>query len=78
MFAKKIAKMNQGYTIMTEEKRFYTMLLIVGIPLVVLDFMSLVSGHKGLDFIALIWLLSLIAIRLWWIEGNLKKYLDEK
>ena len=73
--AKVFAKLNNKYDNMQEPNRFYIMILIVAIPLVILGFFSLITDHKGFEFIEMFWILFLIIIRYWWVQGNLRKYL---
>jgi len=78
VFAKNIAKLNQKYDGMKEPGRFYTMLSFTFLPWMVLDMIALVAGNRGFHILAIAWIIFLIVIRFWWIEGNLKKWLDEK
>ena len=73
--AKVFAKLNNKYDSMEEISKFYTMILLVAIPLVTLGIFSLITDHTGFELLEMIWILFLIVIRYWWVQGNLKKYL---
>jgi len=75
--ARSIAKLNLRYDKMKEPGRFYTMLVIAFVPWIFLDIFAIITSHKGFDIFEMIWIMFLIVLRLWWIEGNLKKFLDD-
>jgi len=64
---KPLAKLNLIYDKMKEPKRFITGMAFIVFPLLVF------SGKAELT--ACIWLATIIAVRIWWIHGNLRKYL---
>jgi len=73
--ARVFAKLNNKYDSMEEPNKIYTMILIVGVPLITLGFLSLITGHKGFELFEILWVLFLIVIRYWWILGKLRQYL---
>ncbi len=62
-----LAKLNSIYDKMKEPRRFITGVSFVVLPLIIF------SGNA--EITACIWVTVVITIRIWWIHGNLKKYL---
>ena len=73
--AKVFAKLNNKYDTMEEHSKLYIMILLVAIPLITLGIFSIMTGHKGFELFEILWVIFLIVIRYWWIQGNLKQYL---
>jgi hypothetical protein len=73
-----IAKLNQKYDTIKEPKRVFVMLIVVILPLMILNLFGLILDHKGFTIFALLWASFLIIIRMWWIEFNLRDYLQPK
>ena len=62
-----LSKLNLIYDRMKEPKRFITDIAFIVFPILVF------SGNAKLT--ACIWVTVIISIRIWWIHGNLGKYL---
>jgi hypothetical protein len=62
-----LAKLNLIYDRMKEPKRFITGVVFIVFPLIIF------SGKAELT--ACIWVAAIIVVRIWWIHGNLSKYL---
>ena len=75
LLVKPLAKFNQWYDSLGENKRFFMMLGLAVSPWLIMDILGWISGHIGFEIFALLWILILISLRMWWIQGNLKKYL---
>lgn len=71
----KLARANKYYDGLEEPKRFFGMLIVIS-PWIFLDLFGLIIDHKGFDIFGIIWILMLIGLRMWWVEGNLKHYLE--
>jgi len=73
---RQLAKFHNWYAGLEEGKRFLYFLLFAMGPFVTANFFKLITDHKGFDVIAWVWIVFLIAGRMWWLQGNLKKYLE--
>ena len=77
-FFKRFASLNQRYDNLRDSTRFYTFLCISVIPYIITDIISWFKGYGIANTIAFIWVLILLVIRIWWIDGNLKEWLPVK
>ena len=62
-----LVKLNSIYDKMKEPKRFFVGILFVMFPFAIF--------YVNFEICACVWITIIIAIRIWWIHGNLKKYL---
>jgi hypothetical protein len=71
-FCVKTAKLNRWIDKFHDSKRLLIGIVLAIVPWTILD---LISNRKT-NTLGFIWLLFLIAIRMWWYHGNLKIWLD--
>ncbi len=72
-----LAKWNSMYDILIEPKRFFIGMGISAGPLIMLYIMALIFNSIIFNALGLIWMCSIIVIRIWWLEGNLERlFLD--
>ena len=74
-FFRNLAICNDVYEKMKEPKRFYVAMTAGIIPFLIFDILALIADNKGFDVIAMLWIFFVIGIRIWWIHGNLIKWL---
>jgi hypothetical protein len=70
-----LAIVNNNYDKTKEPERF-----IIGIsfglgPWFIMDTLGMILGNIGLQVFGVIWVIIIMSLRMWWIAGNLKKYL---
>jgi hypothetical protein len=74
-WATKIAKWNYNYERIKEPRRFLIGMTVGIGPLILLDMIAVLADNSGATLLGLLWVFSFIGIRIWWLSGNLKKWL---
>ena len=72
-----LANENKKYDGLKEPKRFFLGIGIGLSPFILLELTALFSDHRGYNILGIIWIILIIAMRIWWLEGNLKNYLED-
>lgn len=77
-FFKRFANMNYKYDQLQEPKRFY-----IGIgfglgPFFWLELFGSFIDHAAFKVLALLWIILIVGLRFWWVEGNLKSWMVTK
>ncbi len=74
---KTLAKLNYVYDNVKEPKRIFIAMGTALFPWFIFDTIGMLTDNIVFDFLGMAWIICLIAIRMWWRHGNLKKYLGE-
>lgn len=73
-FFKKLANVNYKYDKLQEPKRFYVAMGVGILPFITLDAFALIVENRGLNILAMLWILLVVGIRIWWLHGDLKDW----
>lgn len=69
-----LANLNYKYDKVQEPKRFFIALGMMA-PFLVSDSIAILTDSRLFNVLGFIWVILLIGIRIWYLVGNLKKYL---
>jgi len=72
-----LASWNKSYDKIEEPRRLIIGAGIAMVPLIILYIVALILDSVFFNAVGLIWITSIICIRIWWLEGNLKNFLME-
>jgi len=70
-----LAGENEKYDGLKEPKRFFLGMSLAMGPLLLLQLLTLFADHKQYIILGILWIVSIIAMRVWWLEGNLRNYI---
>ena len=78
MFRRTLARFNLWYDRQKEPKRFLIAMSIGILPYILLDMLSILSAQIVFDLLGMLWIILVIAMRVWWIYGSLKTHIDPR
>jgi len=70
-----LAIVNSEYDKVKEPGRFFIGIIFSLGPWFIMDILSMILDHTGFRIVGMIWIISIVGLRMWWLAGNLKKYL---
>lgn len=72
-----LAGENKKYDTLKEPKRFFIGMGLTMSPILLFQLFGLFANNRSYNILAIIWIILIISMRIWWLEGNLKKYIKE-
>lgn len=73
-FFKRLANANYKYDQLQEPKRFYVGMGFGMGPFFLYELFGVFTGQSVYRVLALLWIILMIGLRFWWVEGNLKSW----
>ena len=78
MFRRTLARLNMWYDQVKEPKKFTIDVGVGFAPYLFLDLLAMVSGQIMFNILGILWVILIIALRVWWLHGNLKTHIDPR
>ena len=70
-----LAMLNREYDKVKEPERFIMGIVFSLGPWFLMDTLSMILDHTVLKVFGILWIVSIVGLRMWYVAGNLKKYL---
>ena len=71
-----LAEENKKYDNLKEPKRLLLGMGIGMAPVLLLQLLTLTNDSKAYAVLGILWIILIIGMRIWWLEGNLKNYIE--
>ena len=70
-----LAMLNREYDKVKEPERFIMGIVFSLGPWFLMDTLSMILDHTVLKVFGILWIVSIVGLRMWYVAGNLKKHL---